>query len=203
MRIYLMRHAQTSDNLVRRYTGNSDKVGINKEGEMQLKNIVPFLESKDIQVILSSPFKRCLQTALELKKFLRVNLITDRRLRELDYGKWQGLTSDEVKEKFPEIYKARGNDPVNVAPPEGETLLEMQKRVFMAIRETISVNKDSLIITHGSCIHAILMCYLKVNLMDFWIFSQKYKLGNSSISEVILLKNKVRIGKIGWYPQGI
>lgn len=196
-----MRHAQTSDNLVKRYTGSNDRIGISKEGRKQIKNTIPFLKSKNIQIIFSSPFKRCLQTAMELKKFLKVSLITDERLKEVNYGKWQGLTSEEVKEKFPEIYKARGNDPVNIPPSEGETLLEMQRRVIKAIEEIISTNKNTLVITHGSCIHATLMHYQEINLMKFWAFSQKCKLSNCSILEVILSKNKTRIGKTGWYPQ--
>lgn len=196
-----MRHAQTTDNLVKRYTGNNDSVGISKEGKKQLKDIIPFLKSKKIQMIFSSPFKRCFQTAWEIKKVLKVDLFTDKRLREVNYGKWQGLTSDEVKERFPEIFRLRGENPVDIAPPGGETLLRMQKRVVEILEEIISRNKTSLVITHGSCIHASLMHYKKINLIKFWEFSQKYKLGNCSISTVVVSRNKIRVNKIGYSPR--
>jgi broad specificity phosphatase PhoE len=201
MMIYLMRHAQTIDNLVKRYTGNNDSIGISKEGKKQLKDIIPFLKSKKIQLIFSSPFERCFQTAWEIKKILEVDLVTDERLREVNYGKWQGLTSDEVKERFPEIFKARREDPVNIAPPEGETLLSMQERVIRTLEGIISQNKSSLVITHGSCIHASLMYYKKINLMKFWVFSQKYKLNNCSISTIVVSGNKIRVNKIGYCPR--
>lgn len=201
MTIYLMRHAQTNDNMVKRYTGSNDKIGINANGKEQIKKLTPFLKSQNIKLIFSSPFRRCFETALEVKKILKVDLVTDIRLKEVNYGKWQGLTTEKVKEKFPRIFRDRGNDPVNVAPPEGETLSEMQKRVIESIKEIISTNKNSLVITHGSCIHAILMYYQKINLTEFWTFSQKYKLTNCSISEIIFLKNKIKEGKIGWYPK--
>jgi len=196
-----MRHAQTDDNLVKRYTGRSDNVGINKEGKKQLKAVVPFLKSKKIKLIFSSPFKRCLETSLLLGKYLGLKGTIEEDLKEVNYGKWQGLTSIEVQERFPEIFKARGKDPVHVAPPEGETLLNMQKRVIEVIKKIISTKKNCLVVTHGSCIHAILMYFKGINLKKFWDFSQEYKLANCSISELLVLKKSVRVEKIGWIPE--
>ena len=196
-----MRHAQTDDNLVKRYTGSNDSVGINEEGKKQLKALVPFLKSKKIEVIFSSPFKRCLETSLLLGKYLGLKVMIEKNLKEVNYGKWQGLTSAEVQKRFPEIFKARGKDPAHVAPPGGETLCDMQKRVFKVIKTIISTKKNCLIVTHGSCIHAILMYFKGINLKKFWDFTQKYKLANCSISELFVLKNSVEVGKIGWIPE--
>lgn len=193
-----MRHAQTNDNLVKRYTGNNDKVGINREGKNQLENLIPFFKSRKIRTIFSSPFRRCLETSLFLKKPLGIELIADGNLREVYYGQWQGLTSAEAQEKFPQIFKARGENPAHIAPPGGETLLQMQQRVLKTIQKITSSNKNSLVITHGSCIHAVLMYFQKIDLTNFWDFTQKHKLVNCSISEIFLLKNSVRVGKIGW-----
>lgn len=196
MIIYLLRHAQTDDNLIKRYTGSNDGVGINQEGREQLNKIVPFLKTKRIQVIFSSPFKRCEETALILKKKLKVNLLIDEKLREVNYGDWQGLTSEQVREKYPKMFQARGEDPVHVPPPEGETLLKMQQRVLKTIGEIIETKTTCLVVTHGSCIHAALMYYLGINLMKFWDFSQKHKLVNCAIWSLVSSKNRITVREI-------
>jgi len=184
MSIYLMRHAQTSDNLVKRYTGSNDKVGINEEGKKQIVGVIPLLQKKKIEVIYSSPFRRCFESASLIKKYLDVNLVVDERLKEVNYGRWQGLTSIEAEKIFPEVYKARGQNPSDVSPPEGETLLEMQKRVNQLINELINSQKNTLVVTHGSCIHVVLMYLGGIDLNQFWVFSQTNKLANCSLSEI-------------------
>lgn len=184
MKIYLMRHAQTDDNLIKRYTGGSDKVGINKEGKKQIERIIPLLQKKKIKVIYSSPFRRCLETASFIKKYLNVELMIEERLKEVNYGRWQGLTSTEVKKLFPEIYKARGENPALIAPPGGETLQEMQNRVIQLINEVNSSRENVLFVTHGSCIHVALIYYQGIDLNRFWIFSQTNKLEDCSLSQI-------------------
>jgi len=191
-----MRHAQTEDNLVKRFTGSNYRVGINKDGTKQIKTIIPLLRKRGIKSIYSSPYRRCFETASLIKKYLKVNLIVDTKLKEVNYGKWQGLTSSEAKEKYPKIYLHRGQNPASIPPPGGETLLEMQKRVTQKINGIMRSKNNSLIVTHGSCIHAALMFYQDIDLNKFWEFSQANKLQNCTLWEILITPNKTRIIKI-------
>lgn len=201
MMIYLVRHALTDDNLVKRFSGSNSGIGINNEGKKQTEMLVSFFEHKEIRTIFTSPFRRCVETAQLLKMALGVNLKMVGGLREVDYGQWQSLTSMEARKKSPEIFKARGLNPATVAPPMGETLREMQKRVIKSLANITQRVGTNLVITHGSCIHVALMYYLNKNLSGFWNFNQKHKLVNCSVSEIAVLNNsKIKVGKIGYCP---
>ncbi len=196
MKIYLLRHAQTGDNIVKRYTGGNDKVGINREGVKQVRAIISFLKKEEIKTIYSSPYRRCLETARLINKYLKVKLVTEERLREVNYGKWQGLTSAEVKMMYPEEFAARGKNPALVAPPGGETLLQMQKRVTRIIEEIVCSRKDSLIVTHGSCIRSVLMHFQNIGLEKFWEYGQTNRIPNCSWWEVSFVPGKPRPERI-------
>lgn len=57
-------------------------------------------------------------------------LIIDRRLRELDYGEWEGLTRQEVFQRWPELYNAYKENPIKNRPPSSEDPQEAAERVF-------------------------------------------------------------------------
>jgi probable phosphoglycerate mutase len=87
-----------------------------------------------VEALYSSPLGRALETARLIGEAIGREPVVDRRLTELNYGAWEGKTLEEFKRAYPAIYCAWDADPANVAPPGGESGVQLIERVtpFMA-----------------------------------------------------------------------
>lgn len=56
-------------------------------------------------------------------------------LSELDYGLWQGLTVDEIRQRQPTLYRQWLDDPSTIRPPGGESVEEASERLRSAVRD--------------------------------------------------------------------
>jgi probable phosphoglycerate mutase len=82
-----------------------------------------------IEAFYSSPLSRALETARLIEEAIGREPVIDPRLAELNYGAWEGRIFDEVKRTDP-TYWAWDADPATVAPPEGETGIELLERAW-------------------------------------------------------------------------
>ncbi len=82
------------------------------------------------------------QTAGILAEALRVKIRNSDDLREIHYGLWQGLTTDEIKRRQPKVFRQWREDPTSICPPEGETLEEAQARLIKAIKRVLKKHKS-------------------------------------------------------------
>jgi len=86
--------------------------------------------------LVSSPALRCRQTAAAIASALDVAdaaLETDDRLWEIDYGAWDGLTSEECARRDPELRARWEADPYGEACPDGESGADVAARAFSAL----------------------------------------------------------------------
>lgn len=105
MKLLLVRHGNTftaNDRVV--WCGSQQDLPLTTVGEQQAANVASFLTQKNLipQIIYTSPLLRTQTTAQLIQQQCKLNIepIIDRRLNELDYGKWAGLTSNEVIEQY-------------------------------------------------------------------------------------------------------
>ncbi len=82
------------------------------------------------------------QTADILAEALEVKIRNSEDLREIHYGLWQGLTTDEIKRRQPKVFRQWRDDPTSIRPPEGETLEQAQERLIKAIRRILKKHKS-------------------------------------------------------------
>lgn len=127
MRLILIRHGETSWNECRRFQGVSD-IELSPKGEWQARRLAVALRGENIAAIFSSPLARARQTAEVIRRSHDCPLRTDERLKELNLGDLEGLTLEEVREKFPEFLGKWGTDPEGTRLPNGETLKEVDQR---------------------------------------------------------------------------
>jgi broad specificity phosphatase PhoE len=103
MRIFLLRHAQTAWSLSGQHTGKTD-IGLTDIGEMEAGAIAPLfqrlLDGRDFDAVYASPRKRALQT-LELALRAGTTPVVTDLLAEFDYGTYEGLTAEEIRERVP------------------------------------------------------------------------------------------------------
>jgi alpha-ribazole phosphatase len=153
MKLFLIRHGQTDWNIARRFQGQSD-VSLNEVGRKQAMALADRLSAQHIDALYSSDLQRALETAKIIRKS---ECYSDARLREINFGDWEGLTYNEIKEKYPNALAERENDIYKNAPPNGETLEQLCERVRSMLDELYAKHKDQtvLVVAHGGVLQTL------------------------------------------------
>lgn len=157
-KIHLVRHALTAENTEGKYIGQTD-VEASKEGLAQVKDLMQQGEGYPAaDVVISSPLKRCLQTAKLIYPNKEPVIMED--LREYDFGDFEGHTADELKDLDTFKTWISGAQP-DTPVPFGESQTEFNNRIcscFVKIIEGIikSGTGSTVIITHGGIITSLM-----------------------------------------------
>ena len=151
--ILIIRHGQTAWNTQKRLQGHSD-IPLNENGRLQAVTLAEILRDEPLDAIFSSDLQRAYQTAYEIAKIHNLPVHQDRSFRERCYGICEGMKDGEIREAYPESYKAwYAADPDHFFP-DGERKTESPRqfhhRAVNAIREaaTRSPGKKIAIVTH-------------------------------------------------------
>src|SRR5438105_2945241 len=149
--VWLVRHGQTDWNLQRRYLSDADRP-LTKYGLRQAAALGRFFSTRKVDIVIHSGFARAQQVALAIVGQRNLPLISDPDWREASHGTWEGLTYDEVIQRYPEDAKQRFVDPVNVGPQEGETLRLLSERVAGAWQSLADRyrNQRIAVVTHAT-----------------------------------------------------
>jgi len=94
MDLYVVRHGETNENKVKMMQGNMDTL-LNDTGRSQALEVRKKLDGVKIDLIISSPKSRALETAQIISNG-QIPIITDERLLSRDHGEFQGKTRHEV-----------------------------------------------------------------------------------------------------------
>ena len=96
-------------------------------------------------------------------------------LREINLGRWEGLTQEQVQINYPDLWKHRGQDPANCRPPDGESFKDLSARVVPAF-ETIArqAQGNILVVAHAGVIRVILCHLLDIPLVHVFRIGQDY-----------------------------
>ncbi len=154
MKLVLIRHGKTAANEKHLYCGSTD-IGLTENGreELRLKKAeIDYPDPGGMQLITSG-MKRCEET-LEIL-FGTTGHRIDGRFREMDLGVFEMHSYDELKERPDYIEWISGDNESNVVPG-GESGIIMAGRVLYALDELIAAGQDSVLITHGGVIAAIM-----------------------------------------------
>jgi broad specificity phosphatase PhoE len=148
-RVILVRHADTGFR-GKYYLGLKD-VPITREGIEHARRVGEALKRLKVDRIYSSRIRRAVMTAGEIAK--QSGLVVEQReeFNELDFGVMDGLTAEEVEERYPGLVGKRDMDKENFRPPKGESYAHARKRVMPAFRKLFEENegKTVLVVMHG------------------------------------------------------
>lgn len=157
--IGLLRHGETEGGM--RYRGRLDD-RLTEAGWRQMH--AALADSPTWDRIISSPLARCAAFARSYAAKHRLALYLDDRLREIDFGNWEGRTAAEIMEMSPEALLDFWQDPWTHGPPGGEPLAQMCDRVLAAWREIVADGRATLLIGHGGPMRVILCHVLRLPL---------------------------------------
>jgi broad specificity phosphatase PhoE len=134
LHLMLTRHGLTTAGAGPVLGGQLD-VGLTAEGRAQARALANRLAGIRIDRIISSPMQRALETAQVIATGRPVGV--DDRLREVDYGRWEGLTSAEIDARDPELRERWERDPAATHPPGGESGGEVAGRALSFLSELL------------------------------------------------------------------
>ena len=151
---YCMRHAETEANAKDIFIGSRTDIPLTEKGIEQAQNVGRYFKSIGItfDTIYYSPMIRCYETAREISAIAGGQIVSEERVMELDYGKWEGLTRTEIESLYAEDYKRYCSD--MSCPPTGsaESANDVSNRVVGFLKELIdsnaTVGKQVLVVTH-------------------------------------------------------
>jgi phosphoserine phosphatase len=149
-RILLVRHGATEWNVHKRAQGHAD-IDLTNEGRAQAIHAANELVHTEIAAVYSSDLKRARETAEVIARSHGLQVIVDPDFREIDQGDWEGLTVDEIRERWPELWgPARHFN----ARPNGETPQQVRARSLKALQRAVEANAGGtiVIVSHGGTI---------------------------------------------------
>ena len=182
IKLLLVRHGETTWNAEHRYIGRTD-LPLSGEGRRQARALADRLASEPISAVYTSDLRRALETAAVIASAHGLPVRSDPRLREMDFGLWEGLSAAEVERHYAaELAAWRAG--LGLAPPGGETLTAVAARVQAVLDEIAERHRlhTVAIVAHGGTLQMVLFLSLGIPPRGGWVFHMY----NASLSEVRL-----------------
>ncbi len=190
--LYLIRHGETEGSEVKRYKGSID-VPLSERGIEQIKRLTEFLDRSyksykthnGLKAVYCSPLSRALKSAEIIAKPHGLKPVVIHDLRERSFGIWEGMSFDEIREKYPDEFNAWAGNPLKYSPIKGESTIDVRDRVVKVIEEILSNHSEETIavVAHGG-VNRVMLCHFLgiplenifrieqdtacINIIEFW-----------------------------------
>ena len=172
-RLVVVRHGRTEWNRVERFRGRAD-IQLDEVGIRQAEAAAARIAEWQVSAIYSSPLNRALSTAEILARpfSLEVKLLPG--IIDIDYGEWQGLSTEEATAKYGDLYSTWLNSPHQVKFPAGESLAEVRERAASAVGDLIAQHpKETIVlVSHKVVCQILILSLLGLDSSHFWEITQ-------------------------------
>ena len=170
--IILVRHGETEWNVKEVFRGRID-IELNETGVKQAELLAEYLSEVEIDAIYSSPLKRALKTAEMMASHHNLDVEIAPGLIDFNYGEWQGLPHQEVRNKYKELYGEWTKNPHRVRMPAGESLNDVRKRVMGVVDDAIARYEGTVVLVSHRVVNKVLICVLLgLDNSHFWNIKQ-------------------------------
>lgn len=165
--LFLLRHGEV-DGYQHRYVGKTD-VKLSRQGREELLQLARNFGDEQFETIYCSPLLRCRETLALLDRSEEV--ILDERIREVDFGLWEGKSYEEILSEYPELVAHWAAGSEDFCFPEGEKISQFNQRLadFACDLQKLRERKI-LIITHGGVIRHLICQFLRIPLSNYLYF---------------------------------
>lgn len=189
-KLILIRHGRTLWNSSGKFQGQSD-IELSQEGISQAEKLAENFPVTHIDRVYSSNLKRAYITGEIIAKKFNVPIIKDKRLCEVSFGSWEGLTYDEIHEKWPNEIETMFSTPDVLTMPEGESFAQVQKRGVEALLDIVNKHPDETIAitAHGGILRTLLAYALHMPLRYIWTLRQD----NTAVNIVTFYGDKINV----------
>ena len=170
--IILARHGETEWNVKEVFRGRID-VELNETGIKQAQLLAEHLSDVKIDAICSSPLKRALKTAETIAGYHKLDVEITPGLIDFNYGEWQGLSHQQVKDKYKELYAEWISSPDRIKMPAGESLSDVRERAMSVVSGVIAKYEGTVILVSHRVVNKVLICaLLGLDNSHFWNIKQ-------------------------------
>ncbi|HSH22000.1 MAG TPA: histidine phosphatase family protein [Candidatus Caenarcaniphilales bacterium] len=200
--ILLTRHGHTDRSEPEQYLGQRIAARLTERGVADAAKLAERLSGVALDRVISSPLARAAETATIVAGGAGIEV--ERRLAELDYGAWEGLTVDEIEERFPGERDQYDANPSTHHVGDGESGEDVARRVsaflddLLAWAEAAGTPRTCLIVGHSSVNRVLLAVCLGVPLRDYrrrfrqdWANLTVLRWSDRSAGAMMLLANDV------------
>ena len=181
MRMLLLRHAETDWNRERRFQGGRD-VPLSATGRQQAESAARLLAATRLDAVWSSPLARARDTAAIIAAPHGLAVQEAAAFREMGFGEWEGLTRDEVRERFADANRAWVETPHEATWSGAETLAAVRTRALAGLAALRAAHQGQTIclVTHGITGRLLILEALGLGPDRLWSFH----LSSTGISEL-------------------
>ncbi len=179
MRLILVRHGETRWNRENRVLGQTE-IALNKTGRKQAARLARALKDENVSAIYSSPLRRARETADEIARGHGLEVVTDDALKEVDAGELDGLTYEEITERYGDFLEEWMKDNPSLRMPGGESMTELQERTWPVVERIVREHPEGVVILvgHSLATLSIISRVLGMSLSNF----RRLRLSVGSIS---------------------
>ncbi|HMK44542.1 MAG TPA: histidine phosphatase family protein [Dissulfurispiraceae bacterium] len=206
--LYLVRHGVTVGGEERRYKGSID-VPLAPEGLVQARSTGYFLQQEIARhnangqadsgavMLYTSPLSRARKTAEAISECFGVLPVVHDDLRERHFGVWEGLSFNEIRERYRNAFQAWADNPLEHTPTGGESTRDIERRTAGVLDKLLEEHqgKSVIVVAHGG-VNRVLICRIMglplehifrieqdnaaVSIIEFWEDYPVLKLMNYS-----------------------
>jgi len=210
--LYLIRHGETEGAEIKRYKGSID-IPLSENGVKQIEKVSEYIaeavqmnsnsidpkksssppshpplkggEGGLLSAVYCSDLGRAIKSAQIIGAPYFLNPIVIPALRERNFGIWEGMSFDEIRDIYPDEFNAWAGNPMKFSPMGGESTLGMSVRVIKALEDIIAhhAGENIAVVSHGG-VNRIILChilgiplenifrieqdYAALNIVEFW-----------------------------------
>ncbi|MEE8318999.1 MAG: histidine phosphatase family protein [Dehalococcoidales bacterium] len=171
--IRLIRHGETGWNAAELFRGRAD-IALNENGLRQAELLAEYFKDEKIDAIYSSPLERARKTAEIIAGRHELEVKNTGGLIDIDFGEWQGLSRQEVKDRYGELYATWINHPDRVKFPGGESLGEVRQRAREFVDKLVAEyeGKTVALVSHRVVNKVLICALLGLDDAHFWSIRQ-------------------------------
>ena len=199
-RVYLIRHGETANAKDHALNGHFD-IELSSKGEDQIHAVAEVLKHSPIKAVYSSDLKRTCDSADIISKHHDLKPVCYPELRELSFGKWEGLSLNELNSKYPGEIEKRFANPATFQAEGGETLNQLIERALPKYDQIIANHpgEEIVIMSHGGVNRVILGHLLGIPLNNVFRITQE----NAGLNIIQYYNNQPVIELVNGLPNQI
>lgn len=157
--IHFIRHGEIAETQNGAYIGVTD-VSLSEKGRAELVELDKNYRYPYAPVLFSSPLKRCIETCEII--YPNSTPITVDELSEINFGRWEGKTAEELKDDV--LFNKWLSGDTSVKPPQGESSADFTRRVCLMFQKIVdglvsTGHTEAVIVTHGGVIMTLMAVY--------------------------------------------
>ncbi len=188
--LYLIRHGTTTLNVQNRYRGRRD-VPLDAQGWADAVEAARALSPLGLAAVYSGPLRRTINTAQVIADECRIpDVRILHGLVNLDYGEWEGLTSEEAAMFDPAAFQLYRESPGQAACPNGERLADAQARMIEAIRLIGARHAGEQV---AAVTHAVMIRLVVAELLNRSGAQWRIPVGRGSLTQLEVRGDEIRL----------